>query len=225
MDECTDTGGDLAEAADGAPINGVYVDTGNSVKTDVTEGLMTGTSFSDLKDARLTRSSDTRKVDGIDLDNIALWEHLLEDSTHGLSYCDGSDIQAISDIVARSDAMSACLVEYQKMGAIVQIFDDSILNSPRVGTAPRLWHYNLGSGLAFRPVKSFDVVYIHGLWFDDKDQTVFYPDDGTGGDITLKKMKEIEQVTAYLLLDSMVSTKVLTTLGGNTTYFQPTIYE
>jgi hypothetical protein len=75
-------------------------------------------------------------------------------------------------------------------------------------------------------VQSFDVVYLHGLWFDDKKSTAFFPDDGTPGSIVLKKFKEIEQVTAYLLMDSMVSSEVHDGLGGFTNdTWQPEIFE
>jgi hypothetical protein len=94
-----------------------------------------------------------------------------------------------------------------------------------VGTAPRLWHNNLGSGLSYRPVKTLDLIYLHALFFDDKDDTVFYPGEDTSS-VNLDKFKEIEQVTAYLLVDSMVSVDVHSELGGfgNDT-FQPEIFE
>ncbi|HSM44962.1 MAG TPA: hypothetical protein VK969_08100 [Acidimicrobiia bacterium] len=228
VDECIDTGGDIAQAADGMPINAVYVDTGNSTKTDVTEGMMTGTGFADGDAARLTRSTNTRLVDGIGLDNTALWEHLLDVSKHGINECNGTVINKMSDIADKNDAMRGCLDLYEKKytsgwGPI--IFSDSIVDTPRVGVAPRLWHNNLGSGLSFRPVWRFDVIYIHGLWFDDKQKTVFYPDDGTAS-LTIKKFKDIEQVTAYLLRDDMLSKEAHDELGGfaNDTW-QPTIYE
>lgn len=229
MDECLDTGGFVAQAADGNPINGVYVDTGNSTKTDVTEGMMTGTNFDDGDDARLTRSANTRSIDGFDLDNNGLWKYLgawdsgtnPEDS-HFIFACDGPTIRGLSTIQEKNDAMRLCLENYGS--STEQIFSDLILETPRVGTAPRLWHNNLGSGLSYRPVQRFDVVYIHGLWFDDKDDTVFYPDEDTTS-LTLKKMKEIEQVTAYLLDADMVSPNVHTQLGGFTNdTFQPEIY-
>jgi len=227
MDECTDTGGDLAEAADGVPINGVFIDTGNNMRKETTLGLMTGTGYSDGFNARLTRSSNTRQIEGYDLDNVPLWVHLLEDADHGIAACDGSTIRSAADIDTKNLMMNACLVAYPDfVSPPPQLFSDSILTSPRLSTAPRIWHNNFGFGVnAWRPIKSFDVVYIHGLWFDDKDDTVFYPGDGIG-DIDLKNFKDIEQVTAYDLLDSMVSAEVLSRLGGFINHtFDPTIYE
>lgn len=231
MDECTDTGGAVAQAADGSPINAVYVDTGNSTKTDITEGLMTGTGFPDGGGARLTRSSNKRTIEGIGLDNTPLWVYLGTSAAgpnpedgHGIAACDGPTINALVDIEDKNDAMRACLEGYPSSGG-PQIFSDTILQSPRVGTAPRLWHNNLGSGLSYRPVKTLDLIYLHALFFDDKDDTVFYPGEDTSS-INLDKFKEIEQVTAYLLVDSMVSVDVHSELGGfgNDT-FQPEIFE
>lgn len=228
LDECVDTGGDIAQAGDGMPINAVYVDTGNNTKTDVTEGMMTGTGFADGGDARLTRSTNTRLVNGIGLDNTALWEHLLDVSEHNIDECNGSVINSMSDIDDKNDAMRNCLELYDTKytsGSGPIIFSNSIVDAPRVGVAPRLWHNNLGSGVSFRPVRLFDVIYIHGLWFNDKKKTVFFPDDGTGA-IKMKKFKSIEQVTAYLLRDDMLSHDAHDELGGfaNDTW-QPTIYE
>jgi hypothetical protein len=231
MDECTDTGGFVAQAADGSPINAVYIDTGNNTKADITEGLMTATNFVDGDDARLTRSSNTRSIDGIGLDNNALWKYLGAsatgsgpEDTHGIALCDGPTIRGLATIEQKNDAMRACLEGYPTVNGH-QIFSDAIGETPRLGTAPRLWHNNLGTGISFRPVRSFDVVYLHGLWFDDKDDTVFYPDDGNGS-VTLKNFKEIEQVTAYLLVDSMVSSEVHTQLGGfSNDTFQPEIFQ
>lgn len=225
MDECIDTGDPIAAFGDGRPINAVYVDTGNSVKTDVTEGLVTGTGFSDGDDARLTRTSNPRSVDGYSLDNVPLWDHLLEDSDHGITICDGSDIRDLGTIDDKNDAMRDCLEQYPDgVSPAPQIFGNSILNTPRVGIAPRLWHDNLGSGLSYRPVEKFDIVYLHGLWFDDKDDTVLYP--GESGTLNMKKWKDVEQVTGYLLDDNMVSATVHDELGGQTNdTWQPGVWE
>ncbi|HEX6286753.1 MAG TPA: hypothetical protein VFZ80_04655, partial [Acidimicrobiia bacterium] len=215
----------LATAKDGVPINAVLIDTGNNTKSDLTEGLMSGVNFSDGLDARLTRSTNTRSVDGYQLDNNALWKYLMRSSDHGIALCDGDTIRGLSTIEEKNDAMRACLefyaTTYPAPAVGPQIITDAILESPRVGVAPRLWHDNLGSGISYRPVKQFDVVYIHGLWFNDD---TFFPDDGNTP-IALKKT-EIQQVTAYLLMDSMVSANVHDQLGGfaNDTW-QPEIYE
>lgn len=231
MDECIDEGGDFAAYADGYPINGVYIDTGNNAKADVTLGLMTGTNFADGYDARLTRSSNTRMVGGYALDNTPLWSHLLLYSNGPLDGgpCDGDTYASEPDTQSRNARMAACLQLYEALPSPqqVQIFADTILtNNPRLGLAPRLWHNNLGSGVSFRPIKSFDLVYIGGLWFDDRDKTVFHPDGTTTSDITLRNWRDVEQVTAFLLVDSMVSAFVLENTGRTTpANLDPTLYE
>lgn len=234
MDECNDTGGELAEAADGVPIEGVYIDTGNNVKADTTEGLITGVNFQDGGDARLTRSSVTRDLDGYDLDNIPLWTHLMAAggaTGHGVAVCDGPTIRAEPDLGLRNDLMRTCLETYASNGETAQIFADTILGTPRLGVAPRIWHTGLGSGLSFRPIKSFDVVYIAGIWLNDaqgptKPATVFYPDENDSSDITPNKNNwVVEQVTAWLLLPDMVSDTVLAIYPGLTNEFQPSIYQ
>jgi hypothetical protein len=231
LDECIDTGGPVAAPKDGVPINTVYVDTGNSTKADVTEGMMTGTGFPDGQDARLTRSSNTRRVHGFDLDNNALWKYLgtaasgtNPEDAHFIPECDGPTIRALPTIDERNEAMRLCLESYPTSGG-PQIFSDAILQTPRIGVAPRLWHNNLGSGISFRPIKSFDLVFIHGLWFKQGGNTVpFFPDDGTS-DFT-QGTTPIEQVTAYLLIDEMVSDNVHTELGGfSNDSWIPEIYE
>lgn len=228
MDECTDTGGFVAEAADGEPINAVYVDTGNSTKADITEGMMTGTGFTDGLDARLTRTAEvnTRTFNTSShtykLDNQPLWKFL--SSGHGVVGCDPSAF-ASGTYEEKSDQMRACLEGYAASGSSAQIFSDSILSTPRVGVAPRLWHNNLGSGLSFRPVREFEVVFVNGLFFDDKAQTAFFPGESTDA-TDLDKFKEIEQATAFLLESTMVSDKVKLELGGLADdLFQPTLFE
>ena len=93
-DQCINVGSIPAKAADGEPINSVWVDTGNSTKKQITEGLVTGTGFADGENARLTRSSNTRSIDGYDLDDVPLWDHLGEavggsnpEDNHGIAAC------------------------------------------------------------------------------------------------------------------------------------------
>ncbi len=230
LDECIDTGGAVAQPKDGIPINTVWVDTGNNTKSDVTEGMMTGTGFPDGKDARLTRSSNTRSVKGYQLDNNALWSYLMDydpaggAGRHTVAACDGSTIRGLPDIDAKNTAMRDCLEAYPTSGG-PQIFTDDIVETPRIGVAPRLWHNNLGNGLSLRPIQSFDLVFIHGIWFKQGGSAVpFFPDDGTTP-FTAGSFP-IEQVTAHLLLDSMVSDEVHTTLGGfsNDTW-QPELFQ
>ena len=221
MDECNDTGGEIAEAADGVPINAVIIDTGNSVKDAITEGTMTGTGYADGADARLTRTGPQRSVDGIGLDNVPLWNHLLPGASP--SECDGSTYAALPDIDTKNTQMRDCLKNWTPADG--QIIADSILGSARLGVAPRIWFNVYGSGIGASPVKAFDLVYIHALFFNDNADTVFYPGDGNGS-ITLNgPPTEIEQMTAYLLDPGMVSDNVTAIYPGITGEFSPTLYE
>jgi hypothetical protein len=225
MDFCNDIGAPVAAAADGIPINSVVTDTGNSMKAASTEGLITGTGFADGLNARLTRPNPafTRSVGRgstfYTLDNTPLWYHLFEDTTHGLAYCDKSTISGLATLALKNAAMDTCLRTYQTTNQTVQIISDTILDSPRFGVAPHLWHTNFGSGLNYRPVQKFSIVYIGGMRFNDGSgpgtATVFYPDDADSSTITLKKGNwVVEQVGGYLILDSMVSDAVTTFYPG-----------
>lgn len=207
MDECVDTGGEVAEAADGVPIEAVYVDTGNSTKADSTEGLITGTNFPDGKDARLTRSSNTRDLDGYDVDNTPLWEHLT--NSHTVTGCKKSDITAGNpDLDEKNQRMRDCLEGYGSSGP--QIFADSIMDTPRFGVAPILWHNNLGSGMSYRPVKEFGLIYLAGIWMGNgSNPDVFYPDDEDNSPVNTPSGNwTVGQVTAYFLEPDMVSKEV-----------------
>lgn len=248
MDECVDEGGDFATPGDGDPINGVYVDTGNNAKADSTLGLVTGNSFPDGGPARLRRVDPAcdplagckrvRNVDGYLLDNTPLWFHLLDSIDWGMgnppiaecdraSYYDGI---TYVDTDAKTTAIWACLANYALLtdpDDKVQIFANSIVdNNPRLGVAPGLWHDNLGSGLTYRAIKRFELVYLNGLWFDDFASQSFRPDDQEDSSISLSNWKDVEQVTAFLLEDAMVSQYVLDTVGKTPIVtFEPTLYE
>jgi hypothetical protein len=125
----------------------------------------------------------------------------------------------LATLALKNAAIDSCLRTYQTNGATAQIFSDSLLESPRFGIAPHLWHSNFGSGLTYRPVQKFSVVFIGGVRFNDGSgpgtATVFYPDDADSSTITLKKGNwVVEQVGGYLILDTMVSNDVLTFYPG-----------
>lgn len=216
MDECVDTGGVTAQAADGAPINAVYVDTGNNVKADSTEGLLTGTNFADGGDARLTRNFDPNNnynlprisFDGIPgVDNTPLWTHLLPVSEHGISQCNPTLFTGTT--ASRYLQLNDCFEDWKTSSRPV-IFSDSILATPRFGVAPVLWHDNLGSGISYRPVKDFALVYVTGIVLNDgpANQTIWYADGTTNAITPSKKTWIVDQVTAYQLDMRMTSANV-----------------
>ncbi len=127
--------------------------------------------------------------------------------------------------------MSDCLIAWSD-GTLPgppspQIFANTILtNNPRLGFAPHLWHNNFGSGLAFRAIETFSLVYVSGLWFDDRGSTEFHPDDQAYDPIVMGNWRDVEQVTAFLLDDEMVSEYVLLTVGKlRSVIFEPTLFE
>lgn len=225
MDFCTDIGAPVAAAADGIPINSVVIDTGNSMKTATTKGLITGTNFADGDDARLTRSTNTRQFGTstvYNVDNTPLWTFLgnaTGPGGHGLAYCDRATIMSLAALDAKNLAMANCMKTYDTNGATAQIFSDAIMTSPRFGVAPYLWHTNLGSGVSYRPVQKFAIVYVGGMRLNDGSgpgtATVFYPDDTNNSKITPKKTNwVIDQVGGYLIDDNMVSDEVLAFYPG-----------
>jgi len=202
-DEVTSGGVTVAAPADGVFIDGVVIDTGNSTKADVTEGLISATNFSDGEPGRLWRTGATGYTIQVksgntvfDLDNKPLWEYLLDDDvladdgtiifggpvaydnmgTYAPEECDPAGFVGLT-LDAKNIRMGDCLEAYA--GAFNgQIFKDSIRYSPRFGVAPQLWHDNLGSGVSYRPVQRFRQVFLAGVWFDLKavgPNESFYP--------------------------------------------------
>jgi hypothetical protein len=244
-DEVTSEGETVAAAADGVLIDGVVIDTGNSVKADVTEGLIGSSAFADGGKGRLWRTDNPINVRSGDtilvLDNEPLWDHLLSNGG-SVSYLDGGGYAPEScdpdeflgpPLEDDNIQMQLCLTEYAADYS-GQIFADSIMESPRFGVAPQLWHDNLGNGVSYRPVESFRQVYLVGVWFDLKavgPNEVFYP--GYPGSQWCPVMKgskcaeivEIAQLTAFLLESDMVSLKARSVYPGDQSGLLPTITE
>ena len=249
MDLCNEVtfGGEtVAEPADSVLIDGVVVDTGNTVKSDITEGLISSATFSDGGKGRLWRTGMPIDVMSgnttLELDNEPLWNHLLSEGgsvsyLNGGGYapenCDPTEFVGPT-LDDDSIQMRLCLADYSTGTYNGQIFDDTILDSPRFGVAPQLWHDNLGSGVSYRPVETFRQVYLAGIWFDLKavgPNEVFYPGypktewcPVTKGS-KCAEIVEIEQLTAFLLESSMVSLKARSVYPGDQSGLQPTITE
>ena len=257
--EVTSGGVTVAAPADGVFVDGVVIDTGNSVKADATEGLISSATFSDGGKGRLWRTDNPIDVmsgdTALSLDNQPLWDYLLGngvemddgvlivggpvayDGSYAPVSCDPDEFPETLDLLTLDDnnsQMRECLADYA--GAFSgQIFSDLILESPRFGVAPQLWHDNLGSGVSYRPVERFRQVYLAGVWFDLKavgPNEVFYP--GHPGSewcpVTqgskCAEIVEIEQLTAFLLDSNMVSFKARTVYpGADQSGLQPTITE
>lgn len=229
VDICTlDQASGDAVPSDGLPLNTVVVDTGNSVKADVTEGLVSSTVFPDGKKGRLWRTSGTTDTinSGADqwiLDDTPLWTYLRAPGDQT-----GDKISSCGSSVKSDDDLRKCLSDYQlalddTTDGITPgiIFKDSILSSPRFGFAPQLWHSNLGNGIAYRPVRTFRAVYVAGIWFKGNGQVLieWYP-NGTPESICQDKNGDcnplvVEQVTAFLLPEESISDYVRDSYPGN----------
>jgi hypothetical protein len=85
-----------------------------------------------------TRFIDGNNQDpqGMDLDNVGLWEYLFSDGAYGGSDpCDGDNPVFADDGVTATAALEACLAS----NPAGQIFTDAILASPRFTVMPQLW--------------------------------------------------------------------------------------
>ncbi len=247
-DECIEVpGGTTAQARDGDPINTVWVDTGNSTKTDVTNGLVSTIIFPDGQGARLWRTVPGAPTDTVNsaseswiLDDTPLWFFLLSESDQnangtGVPACYPAAIAGATD---QHLAMITCLEEYQAAVADAGqspgvIFNDDIAIYPRFGQAPQLWHESLGSGQSLRPVEQFRTVYINRILFKGQGSTLipWYP-NGNGSDTICQLHNSacnpltIDQVTALLIPEDAISQVVKDTYpGGDPDNIQPSIYE
>lgn len=251
--EVTDSDGILhAVPADDVPIDGVVIDTGNNVKADSTEGLISTTNFSDGQPGRLLRSSNTIPVrDGagsLALDNTPLWSHLFSagdtnEDGNSVSYgppyapasCNPTNFTTSMTIDDLNLQMQTCITDYETGPYSGQIFKDTIhSNNPRFGFAPQLWHDNLGSGTTYRPVERFRQVYVAGVWFDiqaETDHGVFYPGDPAITEWCYPKpggcgrITEVEQVTVWLLDEDMISEVSKGIYPGDINSVELSIYE
>lgn len=264
MDLCVEVvvdGQTYAQAADGLLIDGVLVDTGNTVKSDITEGLISPSNFTDGDPGRLWRTGGTYTIDVMSgnsaykLDNKPFWEFFLpsgatNDTGGTVTYSDAGNYAPAScdpanfvgpTVDDNNAKMELCLTDYDTgapnggTGYFGQIISDDILRSPRYGAAPQLWHDNLGSGLAYRPIEKFRNVFLAGLWFDLQsitDPEPFYP--GTPGGQWCPVLKgancaqivEVEQLSAWLINDNMLSYTAATHYPGiDLNGLEVTIYE
>lgn len=226
VDECTETTGATALPVDGVgnPINTVWVDTGNSTKADVTEGLVSDQVWYDGGKSLLWRvppSEPSWPTDNVlsasetwVLDDKPLWQFVLSAAQQSIAApgtCDPAGITNTAD-------MLVCLDDYQAAvdggGSPGVIFSDDLLLSPRFGVAPQLWHDNLGSGLSLRPVEAFRPVFINRILFKGSGSALveWYP-DGVHQDICQLKKTDcnplsVDQVTAFVLPKGSVSSVV-----------------
>lgn len=214
VDDCKLIGGE-AEAQDGVPIDTVLIDTGN-VFNEVTEGLITG----DGTDAYVPllqqgpNSKRTLKTKGnggasYQLDNQPLWAYLKSSLDPLVTLCapDYFD-SSVSEDDKRLN-MNNCLSQAEDKG--IEIFEESIGSAPRFVWVPQIWHDNLGNGLSWRPVHSYRMAYLDGVFLKCSGtcDAIFYPGEGSSP-ITVKNQSSItvSQLTAFLLPEATVPLSV-----------------
>ena len=185
-----DIGNDITVIKEDQPCPGgsavMAVKTATGDKGTVDEGLVYGTTSNV---GRLTRSSVTDNFDGVEVDDVALWEFLSSGT------CSGTDTK---------EAMVTCL-----SGSGV-LFEDEIMSSPRLAMVPELWQTEWPNGSKYVTIKGFKFVYLHTMYGcqGSKCKTVFEP--GTTNKTGNGTPKII---TAFAIPDSALSVTVKDSFG------------
>lgn len=166
-----------------------------------------------------------------ELDDRGPWEYLVGSSSPECTRTTYASLTT-EEKVAR---FHQCLGGYGN--STEDIFDESILESPRFAWAPQYWHAPSTSGTSWQPVKSYRMVFLGGLWFNCSAGScgaLFYPDetDETGNaeicDVSGPgncDVLSLNQLSAWLLPDEAVPDSVSAAFpGGSPTPFQTTLY-
>ncbi len=231
VDDCTLSSG-VAVATDGVPFNAVLIDTGNSLKDDVTRGLVDNLTFADGDRSRLQKGTNSKirvrsGSSDWNLDNRPLWTYLLPVARQQgtlVPACDPGNFMVpaanLADLDANNAQMRLCLQNHSTTAGAGVIFKDdpgdTIAESWRFGWAPQLWHDSLGNGLSWRPVYDYRMVYIAGVFFNCSGVScglTFYA--GHPGPAPLCdpgppscKSLEVNQTTAFLLPDAAIPSPI-----------------
>lgn len=167
-----------------------------------------------------------------DLDDRGPWEYLVG----SLSIeCTKSTYDSLTTTEEKIETFHNCLAGYGN--ATEDIFDPSILESPRFAWAPQYWHEASTSGTSWQPVKSYRMVFLGGLWFNcdaGSCGALFYPDetDETGNDEICDasgpsncSTLSLDQLSGWLLPDEAVPASVSGAFpGGSPSPFEATLY-
>lgn len=165
------------------------------------------------------------------LDDRGPWEYLVGNVS---PECTRSTYNSL-DTEEKVARFHQCLVGYGN--ATEDIFDESILESPRFAWAPQYWHEASTSGTSWQPVESYRMVFLGGLWFNCSAGScgaLFYPDetDETGnteichasGPSNCSTLS-LDQLSGWLVPDEAVPASVSGAFpGGSPTPFETTLY-
>lgn len=87
-------------------------------------------------------TGDVRLIDGnnqdpsnMNLDNVGLWEYLFKDGIPSSNPCDGDNSEFAADGETATAALETCLAS----AGTNQIFNETIVDSPRLTVMPQLW--------------------------------------------------------------------------------------
>lgn len=236
FDACSVVGGAVVPQESGhvAPPNALRVDTGFS-PASVEEGLISNQTFHG-ENSRLQQGSNPRrdlhKRNGVvyPVDNKGLWDYLNSDNfIPGVDECDGDTYPGLTveEKVAR---MHTCLRNYPGHET-VDIFDDSIADSPRLVWAPEYWHAASTSGTEWQPVYQFRLSFLAGTWFcsGSNCSVVHYPDLATTSDLCLPqgggcRMVDLAQLSGFLLPTEAVPEGSIPPFPGAETAFSASLF-
>lgn len=157
---------------------------------------------------RLTLGSGSKySYQGVDVDDVALWEYLLDDIDPATPGVQPNPCAGITD----SGVLATCVTT--NTGTV--LFDDSIASSPRLAMVPELWQTSWPSGTKLVSFKSFKFVYIQTLYGNCKNSgkcsSVYAPNEiynDTSADPVV--------VTGIVLNDNILSPTVQASFGAPT---------
>ena len=171
--------------------NQVVTDTGN-FPNEATAGFATGGPPLVAGELPLLQQGTNAKkdviIDGITypLDDRPLWDYLIPNSTPG---CADTDFAGL-DGVAATAQMDICVTAW----TAGELFDTSIVESPRFVIIPQMLEATLPSGSGPMTIERFRAVFVNALGFGD---AVFYP--GDAGATFIADTASIEQTTSFML--------------------------
>jgi hypothetical protein len=184
-------------------------------------GVLTGSSFSDGRPARLRRippSSGwpTRAVAGVTVDNRGLWEFIPFGATGVPPSCQRTNFQGVGPGTSKAK-MSTCLSDYVTGGYTVPLFTQRSGDTP-----PGLYDIQLSSRVVFvpalrcdcvaSPIDAFHLAFIQTLYLDPSNPACttcleFNPGESTSQILASK----FAGLSAFKIIDTMVPASVLQT--------------
>jgi hypothetical protein len=152
-----------------------------------------------------------RSIHGVQLDDVPLQTYLLpnnttvaEDPEVVLVYGVNAPASCMPGSIADWEDMQVCLVDYEAGSGFVQMFSESLAESPRFAYVPQFWESSWPTGNSEpRHIRRFRSVFIDGVWLGSGvNQEAFRPGDGQGTFNGGMNGVSLRQVTGFLVPDS-----------------------